>query len=77
MEKMKWVVALVPVLALLSCGDSAPSTTDCDPDWEDPNGEFACREDLPVSCDQAEDCFPTIEACEASGQCGEPPEMQP
>ena len=68
MAKMKLVVALVPIVALLSCGDSS-SGSDCDPNWMDPNGQVMCEEGFPVSCDQAENCFETVAECERSGQC--------
>lgn len=47
-----------------------PSTSLCDPNWTDPTGQFICPEGLPVSCDQATQCWDTVASCEDVGQCG-------
>ena len=46
-----------------------PSMSMCDPNWTDPNGMFQCPQGLPVSCDQASQCWDTVASCEAAGEC--------
>ena len=46
-----------------------PSMSMCDPNWTDPSGQFSCPDGLPVSCDQATECWNTVANCEAAGQC--------
>lgn len=70
MKTFKLLAVLVSILALSSCGDDPPSTSDnCVANWTDPNGQLECPDGAPASCDRASQCWPTVAECEASGQC--------
>lgn len=73
-KMFKLVAALLPALALFGCSDDSSGgltgeRSGCITNWQDPTGQSMCPEGTTVSCNQATQCWATVDECEASGQC--------